>query len=402
MVNNNSNQHSVDTFFKKLANTRPFLKLAFEGFAGSGKTYTASQLAIGLHKTIKSKKPIVFYDTEKSLKALKPVFDKAGIEVLVKESRTLADLRTTMEMCEGGVADILVIDSITHVWENFMKAYMVEKKRTFLQMLDWTVLKPKWKEDFSDVLVNSHLHIIFTGRAGYEYDQQVNETTGKNEMVKSGIKMKVEGETEYEPDIVVLMEKAKLMKKSKMTLSRVATVIKDRTTLIDGKEFTNPTYKNFEPAINLLLLGTATKENAETNKDTFQDYEREQYKKKTEREIALEEIEGIIGQLFPGSTKDEKKIKADIVDSLFGTTSWKAVTGMPIATLQTAVNRLKTFKTEVTKYFKSIAEEGINPDFAHILDLLPKDEVDDGDGLPFDKDNPLGLEEELTEGVEKS
>jgi hypothetical protein len=385
-------QPQVAGFFQELENTRPFLKIAFEGFAGSGKTFTASRLAIGLHKFIGSNKPIVFYDTEKSLKALKPFFDKEGIKVLVRESRSLTDLTKTIELCESGTSDILVIDSITHVWESFMEAYKTEKKRTYLQMLDWGVLKPKWKREFSDPLVQSHLHIIFTGRASYEYDQEINTETGKKELIKTGIKMKVEGETEYEPDIVVLMDKGKTMIKKKMTLIRVASIIKDRTTLIDGKEFKNPTYRDFEPAVKLLLNGTAKNPDFMENKDSFQDFEKEQYQRKTAREIALEEIEGIIGQMFPGSTKDEKKIKTDIVDNLFHTTSWKAVTGMPIADLQTAVNRLKTFKVEASKYFKSVAEDGLAVDFAHLLSLLPTDEVDDGEGLNFDKDNPLGLE----------
>jgi len=52
--------------FKKLENNRPFLKMAFEGFAGDGKTYTATQIAIGVHKKIGSKKPVAIFDTEKA------------------------------------------------------------------------------------------------------------------------------------------------------------------------------------------------------------------------------------------------------------------------------------------------------------------------------------------------
>lgn len=38
--------------FKKLENNRPFAKIAFEGFAGDGKSFTATQVAIGIHKLI--------------------------------------------------------------------------------------------------------------------------------------------------------------------------------------------------------------------------------------------------------------------------------------------------------------------------------------------------------------
>ncbi len=102
-----------NNFFMEVSNTKPYFKAAFEGFAGSGKTYTASMVAIGLHKRIKSKKPIVMFDTEKAAKFLKRVFNEAGIELLVKESRTLADLKETMRLLrEDKVADIFIVDSL--------------------------------------------------------------------------------------------------------------------------------------------------------------------------------------------------------------------------------------------------------------------------------------------------
>jgi len=47
-----------------------FMKVCAEGFAGSGKSYTLTQIAIGLHKAIKSKKPIKIFDTEGGSKFL--------------------------------------------------------------------------------------------------------------------------------------------------------------------------------------------------------------------------------------------------------------------------------------------------------------------------------------------
>ncbi len=36
----------MENLFRELENNRPFLKMAFEGFAGDGKTFTATQVAI--------------------------------------------------------------------------------------------------------------------------------------------------------------------------------------------------------------------------------------------------------------------------------------------------------------------------------------------------------------------
>lgn len=77
---------SEDNFFTSLENTTPYFKAAFEGFAGSGKTYTAAQICIWLHKRIGSTKPIAYFDTERAGRHLRVYFNKAGIEVLHKPS----------------------------------------------------------------------------------------------------------------------------------------------------------------------------------------------------------------------------------------------------------------------------------------------------------------------------
>lgn len=359
------------TIFKKLANSRPFLKIALEGFAGSGKTFTAVQIAIGLHKFIRSTKPIACYDTERAFKALKPLFEKEKIEIFTVESRTLADLKISMLECENGFSDILIIDSISHVWEGFLNAFKQDKRRSFLQFQDWGILKPKWKAEFSDKLVMSNLHIIFTGRAGYEYDNEIDEETKKRELVKCGIKMKVEGETEYEPDIVVLMDKVKQMSGNNLKkVVRSGTIIKDRTDTIDGQEFINPKFDTFLPAIQILLDGVASKEQIKETPDTFKTMEEEHYKKKTQRDIYLEEIQGIITQLFPGQTAAEKKLKVDILENVFNTRSWRQIEISSTEQLKLGLDRMKIIKPQIDEYLKGCTKEGIPFDVNQILDIF--------------------------------
>ena len=69
---------NLDNFFMEVSNTKPYFKAAFEGFAGTGKTYTSAMVAIGLHKKIKSKKPIVMFDTEKLLKLARSEAERLG------------------------------------------------------------------------------------------------------------------------------------------------------------------------------------------------------------------------------------------------------------------------------------------------------------------------------------
>ncbi len=260
-----------DGFFSNLENTKPYLKIAFEGFAGCGKTYTMAQLALGLHKRIGSDKPIVFFDTEKSAKFLLPFFREAGIRALHKDSRSLADLKETMRRCKDGLSDILLIDSITHVWENFLEAYKKKKNRTRLQFEDWGTIKPAWKLEFSEPFVRDPYHSLMTGRAGYEYEDEKDDE-GKRQIYKAGIKMKVEGETAYEPDLLVLMSRFEELLDDDKRVWREATIIKDRSTIIDGKTFKNPTFKDFAPAIDRILEEPVAREAApERNAGTLID-----------------------------------------------------------------------------------------------------------------------------------
>src|SRR5262245_4596205 len=103
-----------DGFFTDLMNTKPYVKCAFEGFMGSGKTYTMIQVAIGLHRYVKSTKKVVYVDTEDAAKFAIPAFAAAGIGVHVRPTRSPADLIKAMRRVRSGLSDILIADSMTH------------------------------------------------------------------------------------------------------------------------------------------------------------------------------------------------------------------------------------------------------------------------------------------------
>jgi len=346
MTNNNK-----DNFFMEVSNTKPFFKAAFEGFAGSGKTYTAAIVAIGLHKRIKSTKPVVMFDTEKAAKFLKRPFAEAGIELMVRESKTLADLKETMKrLRENKFSDILIIDSISHVWEDTTEAYKRKINRSRLQFQDWGILKPTWKNEFSDPFVNDPYHIIMCGRAGYEYDYEVNEDTKKKELVKSGVKMKVEGETAYEPDILVLMERFEEILGENKKVFRQATVIKDRSRLIDGKTFINPTYKEFSVAIEDMLDNpTFNKQSEQTDSTGLFKTEEDKQQYFKAKDIALEEIEGELLKAWPSTGAQDKQEKLNALESSFGTRSWTAIQSKGLSEIQTGLTNIRSIVTETLK-----------------------------------------------------
>jgi hypothetical protein len=314
----------MDTdFFTEISNTKPYLKAALEGFAGTGKTYTAGLIAIGLHKRVGSSKPVVIFDTERAAKFLKPMFTKAGIRVVLKESRSLSDLKETMRICREGFTDILIIDSISHVWENVLAAFLREKKRERMEFQDWGIVKPAWKTEFSEPFVNDPYHIVMCGRAGYEYETVKDAETQRRQIFKSGIKMKVEGETAYEPDLLILMERFEEVLGETKKVWREATVLKDRADVIDGKTFKDPTFKDFEPTVNVMLSEPDKVPLAAQGNDALLFHtEDEKAEHRREQTKWTEEIEGLLGSTYPSTGAADKKVKLDLLDFAFSSRSW--------------------------------------------------------------------------------
>lgn len=203
------------SLLKPATNKMAYAKVELYSSAGSGKSYTATNIAIGLHQAIKSQKPIVVFDTEPAFSWLIPKFEHAGIELLVvDESRTLADLMTFMDEAEK-VSDVVIVDSITHVWREAQDAYLKkvnamkkkkgEKPIYQLEFHHWRPIKASWQK-FADRFLSSKMHVIVCGRAGtiYEY-QEKDDGSGKKELISTGTKMATEKELRYEPSLLIEM-----------------------------------------------------------------------------------------------------------------------------------------------------------------------------------------------------
>lgn len=327
-----------------------YVKAGFLGFGGSGKTYTAALLAAAIHKTFKCKTPVAFFDTETGFTYVRPTLQKlTGIKPISVSSRAFGELIAGSKEIEKAGTEILIVDSITHIWRELCSAYLSrvnaaraaknQKPRTKLEFQDWGPIKAEWAK-WADFFLTSSMHIIICGRAGYEYEMEVNEETERKELVKTGIKMKTEGEFGYEPSLLVSMEQVQKLGDN-IEVANKALVLKDRFNLLQGKTITfkplgNPEKemaavgKFFEPFLKSLNPGAAISLDTTTVTELAIDEsgDAEWAKERRLRTIACEEIQGELVKAYPGQTKEEKQAKAEIIEKCFGTTSWTKVESM--------------------------------------------------------------------------
>jgi hypothetical protein len=319
-----------------------FLKMGLLGFAGSGKTYTAIKVALGVREHFGLKGPIAFFDTEGGSRYIAPMVKSAGAELVGLQSRSFdASVKFLRDAKSEGCA-VAIVDSVTHTWRELCSSYLVQKnvarekakkpKQSRIEFPDMVVLKDKWAV-FSDLFLTSDLHTIICGRAGFEWDFEENDD-GKKELVKTGIKMKTEGEFGFEASLLVEMERVQNVDSRKRlvsTFTRRATILKDRFSVIDGKTFDDPTFESFLPHVALLQGEKGTnKIDTETQSDLAVDATGEAAwaAEKKYRTIYCEEVQGLLLSAFPGMSTDDKKAKADLAFEAFGTRSWEAIQGM--------------------------------------------------------------------------
>jgi hypothetical protein len=117
-----------------------------------------------------------------------------------------------------------------------------------IPMSAWGEIKKPYKELMA-FLLSTSMHVIICGRQANEFGE-----SDDGEMKKIGVKMRAEGETQYEPHITIRMEATRAKKPGEKT-DVLAIVEKDRTGILSGGVIINP---NFDKVVRpiLPLLGT--------------------------------------------------------------------------------------------------------------------------------------------------
>jgi hypothetical protein len=251
-----------------------------------------------------------------------------------------------------------------------VRDYKNANRRNFMTLQDWGKILPSWQEQFADVFVNTTGNIVFTGRGGYTYDMEENEDTKKKEFVKSGVKMKMAGETPFEPDLNIWMEIAQeIGNDGRPKIWREGLVMKDRSGLIDGKTFVNPTFKDFEPVISYLIgveKGPVAKTSDSSNLAPSEDYASQN--RRDQKEIELEKIKAVmLKNNIAASSKEDKQMLIAIMEKFFNTISWAEVE-------KTSVDILKVGREKMEEMF---ASWDILPDFQAKMNFIKEFELKD-------------------------
>ena len=306
------------------AKTPAYLMAGFFGNTGTGKTFTAVKMLAQFSKEYANSAQLAMFDTEPSAGFVAPLVKKiTGKELLSVSSRAFYDLMDFANECIKNNY-IAIVDSITHPWRSLCEDYLDAKRSRVkgaggnpetarLSLKDWGPLKDMWNK-FSEKFVYSPCHFCIVGREGDVWET-VEDDEGKEEMKKTGVKMKTESEFGYEPSLLVQMRL--------QNNNHIAFVPKDRFDVLTGKfSENNPDISFFKPHIDMLNLGGKHTEKSD-GKKVFNAGSGPNYETiKAQRAAVLENIKDDILLVYPGQTAAEKKAKVEALRSAFGTSAW--------------------------------------------------------------------------------
>ena len=198
------------------------IKMALQGSAGSGKTYSSLLLAQGLTNGDFTKVAII--DTENGSADLYAHLGSYNVLTLTPPF-TPDNYIKAIDVCEKAGIEVIILDSISHCWDYLLDYHSSLAGNSFT---NWAKIKPLEKS-FMDKILQCDAHIIATMRTKQDY--VLNQKDGKFIPEKVGLKAVQRDGIDFEFTLVFDID-----------IKHFAVSSKDRTGLFMGKpEFTiNP------------------------------------------------------------------------------------------------------------------------------------------------------------------
>lgn len=234
--------------FKKAHAEQAAVKMSMYGPPGSGKTFSALLFAEGLAAS--TGKRIAFIDTERgtdfyatAVPDRNPHPEAFDFDALY--TRSIAEVAKECRALKPEEYSVIVLDSISHLWETAINSFTGGKtKAGTIPMWAWAGIKKPYK-DLMKWLIDCPFHVFILGRQGNVFEE--DEDTGETKA--TGVKMKAEGETPYEPHICLRMIPERAAKQGKKIIVHKEQIItafaeKDRTGVLAGKRIEWPNFQN--------------------------------------------------------------------------------------------------------------------------------------------------------------
>lgn len=227
--------------FKKATKEKARLRVAIDGPAKSGKTYTALVLASAVIERFGGR--IALIDTERgSASKYANLFDFDVAELVDFHPDNF--IKAIGAASQGNTYAVLVIDSLSHEWMG---------DRGILQLVDQAQSKNRnqfaaWRvpsglhTKLVDAMLQAPIHLIATMRSKTEY-AQIREG-GKTVVKKVGLKPVQRDGVEYEFDILVSMDN-----------EHQATISGSRCPEMDGQSANKPAGDFFHPLLDWISEG---------------------------------------------------------------------------------------------------------------------------------------------------
>ena len=191
------------------------IKMALQGSAGSGKTYSSLLLAKGLTGGDLSKVAII--DTENGSADLYAHLGNYNVLSLAPPF-TPENYIKAIEMCESAGMEVIILDSLSHSWDELLDFHSKLAGNSFT---NWSKITPRLNSLINKIL-QCKSHVIATMRTKQDY--VLNEKDGKKVPEKVGLKSVMRDGVDYEFTLVFDVD-----------IKHFAVSSKDRTGLFMGK-----------------------------------------------------------------------------------------------------------------------------------------------------------------------
>lgn len=190
-----SNENQIISIMSELrisSKKRAKVKMALQGCAGSGKTFSALLIAYGITKDWRK---VAVIDSENGSADL-----YAGLgsyNVLPITDFSPENYMQAIDVCEKAGMEVIIIDSISQSWEFLLDYHANLMGNSFT---NWGKVTPRQNAMIQRIL-RSRSHIICTMRSKQDY--VLNEKNGKMVPEKVGLKAVMRDGIDYEFTIVL-------------------------------------------------------------------------------------------------------------------------------------------------------------------------------------------------------